>query len=87
MSAEVMEMQSNRDGPKGKLIPFPSKLRNQSLARKLAIERQAEVTLGWVRQVIEIDRLAERDARELGISVEEYRPVLHEAFRRRGKLP
>ena len=77
-------MQFKREG---KVIPFPSRMRNQSIERKLAIERQAEVTLGWVRQMVEIDRLAERDARELGISVEEYRPVLHEAFRRRGKLP
>jgi hypothetical protein len=61
-------------------------MRNQSLERKLAIERQAATSLLWVRWMVQVDQGIVRDAERLGYSEEYFKPLVYAAMQRKGKL-
>jgi hypothetical protein len=76
-------MQFKREG---KVIPFPPKMRNQSLERKLAIERQSATALLWVRLMVQVDQDIIRDAERLGLTEAEFKPRVYREMQKLGKL-
>jgi hypothetical protein len=70
----------------GTVVQFPPLMKNQSLARKLAIERQSQAMLTWFRWMVSVDRKVVEGAEELGITEEQFRPYVYAAMQRQGKM-
>jgi len=80
-------MNSERDGPKGKVVWLTHPTLNASLHRKMQVRAQLAKSLEWLDHMIMIDRAINYEAHSNAMSEDELRQQVYPLLVEQGKMP